>query len=160
MGGGKRINEVRSLSGCKVKIEREDGSGVRRITLIGEKKKIVMATYLVNQSISAYSTAKPVNEKLGVTIRGNKSEYKTDINNLSSAEMGGHEQQVAAAMTAFFAQQFSAVPNVEPTNPNEYDPETTGGYKPTLEYVDNPFADNKMPPDMYTVPEKKPRLHY
>merc|ERR1712150_312537 len=149
MGGGKRINEVRSLSGCKVKIEREDGSGVRRITLIGEKKKIVMATYLVNQSISAYSTAKPVNEKLGVTIRGNKSEYKTDINNLSSAEM-----------TAFFAQQFSAVPNVEPTNPNEYDPETTGGYKPTLEYVDNPFADNKMPPDMYMVPEKKPRLHY
>ena len=60
--------------------------------------------------------------------------------------MGGHEQQVAAAMTAFFAQQFSAVPNVEPTNPNEYDPETTGGYKPTLEYVDNPFADNKMLP--------------
>ena len=66
-----------------MKIEREDGSGVRRITLIGEKKKIVMATYLINQSISSFSTAKPVNEKLGVTVRGTK-EYKTDINNLSS----------------------------------------------------------------------------
>jgi len=158
--GGKRINEVRSLSGCRVKIEREDGSGVRRITLIGEKKKIVMATYLINQSISSFSTAKPVNEKLGVTVRGTK-EYKTDINNLSSDTMGGHEEQVAAAMTAFFAQQFSAVPKMDPLNPNEYDPEASNkSYKPTLEYVDNPFADNKMPPDMYTVPDKKPRLHY
>ena len=61
--------------------------------------------------------------------------------------MGGHEEQVAAAMTAFFAQQFSAVPKVDPVNPNEYDPEASNkSYKPTLEYVDNPFADNKMPP--------------
>ena len=28
--GGKRINEVRQLSGCKVKIERDDSSGVRQ----------------------------------------------------------------------------------------------------------------------------------
>ena len=57
---------------------------MRRITLNGEKQKVVMATYLINQSISAYSSAKPVNEKLNVKRRGD--EYKTDINNLSSGK--------------------------------------------------------------------------
>ena len=71
--GGKRINDVRMMSGCKVnflqvdnkgsqkffqvKIEREDGTPMRRITLTGEKSKIVMATYLINQTISTFSTA-------------------------------------------------------------------------------------------------------
>ena len=41
----------------EVKIEREDGSAMRRITLTGEKSKIVMATYLINQTISTFSTA-------------------------------------------------------------------------------------------------------
>ena len=70
--------------------------------------------------------------------------------------MGGHEEQVAAAMTAFFAQQFSAVPKMDPLNPNEYDPEASNkSYKPTLEYVDNPFADNKMPPGEYIFSEEQ-----
>ena len=41
----------------QVKIEREDGTPMRRITLTGEKSKIVMATYLINQTISTFSTA-------------------------------------------------------------------------------------------------------
>ena len=45
------------MSGCKIKIEREDGSGVRRITLNGERQKIIMATFLINQLISGFSTA-------------------------------------------------------------------------------------------------------
>ena len=40
-----------------MKIEREDGTPMRRITLTGEKSKIVMATYLINQTISTFSTA-------------------------------------------------------------------------------------------------------
>ena len=68
----------------KVKIERDDSSGVRRITLNGDQQKIVMATYLINQSITAYSSAKPVHEKLNVKRKGD--DYKTDINNLSSGE--------------------------------------------------------------------------
>lgn len=55
--GGKRINDVRMMSGCKIKIEREDGSGIRRITLTGDVQKIIMATYLINQMISSFSTA-------------------------------------------------------------------------------------------------------
>ena len=85
--GGKRINEVRQLSGSRVKIERDDNSGVRRITLGGEKQKIVMATYLINQAISAYSSAKPVHEKLNVKRRGGgNDDYTTDVNNLSSGK--------------------------------------------------------------------------
>ena len=41
----------------QVKIEREDGTPMRRITLTGEKSKNVMATYLINQTISTFSTA-------------------------------------------------------------------------------------------------------
>ena len=69
-----------------MKIEREDGSGVRRITLVGEKNKIVMATYLINQSITAFSTAKPVHEKLPVKRNADNPDYKTDINNLNSGK--------------------------------------------------------------------------
>ena len=43
-----------------------------------------MATYLINQSITAYSSAKPVHEKLNVKRKGD--DYKTDINNLSSGD--------------------------------------------------------------------------
>lgn len=153
--GGKRINEVRQLSGCKVKIERDDSSGVRRITLNGDQQKIVMATYLINQSITAYSSAKPVHEKLNVKRKGD--DYKTDINNLSSADMG-HEKQVAMAMQAFFSSQFASADPSNYAGPNEYVPEVKGEAK--LEVIDNPFGDNKAPPDMFVVPEKRPRLHY
>ena len=55
----------------------------------------------------------------------------------------GHEKQVAMAMQAFFASQFSTV---DPSsNPNEYTPEQPK-QEAKLEYVDNPFGDNKAPP--------------
>jgi len=153
--GGKRINEVRQTSGCRIKIEREEGD-VRRITLGGERKKIMMATYLINNLISTFSTAKPVHEKLNVKRRLDEA-YQTDINNLSSAQTGGHKEQVEAAMAAFFAQQFAA-PQPAAPKPGEYDPEA---YRPKLEFVENPFGEGiKQPPDMYAIPEKKPRLHY
>jgi len=65
--GGKRINEVRMTSGCKIKIEREDGSGIRRITLTGDAQKIIMATYLINQTISSFSTADKSEPKIEPT---------------------------------------------------------------------------------------------
>ena len=59
----------------------------------------------------------------------------------------GHGEQVAAAMSAFFAQQFSADPNAYGTvNPNEYNPEKSE-YKPRLEYLEDPFGEGiKNPP--------------
>ena len=68
-----------------MKIERGEGNGVRRITLGGERKKIMMATYLINNLITTYSTAKPVHEKLNVQRRQDQA-YQTDINNLSSGK--------------------------------------------------------------------------
>jgi len=73
------------MSHLRIKIEREEGD-VRRITLGGERKKIMMATYLINNLISTFSTAKPVHEKLNVKRRVDEA-YQTDINNLSSGEM-------------------------------------------------------------------------
>ena len=56
----------------------------------------------------------------------------------------GHEEQVAAAMTAFFNQQFAQDPSTyAPKDKNAYDPEEA--YKPDLELIDNPFAQ-KPPP--------------
>ena len=57
----------------------------------------------------------------------------------------GHEKQVAMAMQAFFASQFSTVDPAAYSNPNEYTPEQPK-QEAKLEYVDNPFGDNKAPP--------------
>ena len=120
----------------------------------------MMATYLINNLISTYSTAKPVHEKLNVKRRLDEA-YQTDINNLSSGKMskrhrdgkitvilaqtGGHKEQVEAAMAAFFAQQFAA-PQPAAPKPGEYDPEA---YRPKLEFVENPFGEGiKQPPGL------------
>ena len=60
--GGKRIGEIRMMSGCNIHVERSDAEskyGMRRLTLKGTRQQITMAAYLVNQTISSFSTAEP-----------------------------------------------------------------------------------------------------
>lgn len=60
--GGKRIGEIRMMSGCNIHVERADEDskyGMRRLTLKGDRQKITMAAFLINQTISSYSTAEP-----------------------------------------------------------------------------------------------------
>jgi predicted PilT family ATPase len=60
--GGTRIGEIRMMSGCNIHVERSDAEskyGMRRLTLKGTRQQITMAAYLVNQTISSFSTAEP-----------------------------------------------------------------------------------------------------
>ena len=60
--GGKRIGEIRMMSGCNIHVERADEDskyGMRRLTLKGDRQKITMAAFLINQTISSFSTAEP-----------------------------------------------------------------------------------------------------
>lgn len=154
--GGKRINEVRMTSGCRIKIERDDGSGVRRITLTGDQQKIIMATYLINQTISSFSTA----DKSETKVEDNT----THVENMNSLHSGvtSTEEQAAAAMSAFFANQFGGggftgaefIPNVQTDTQNSTQEESQES-----EFSES-SQDRRPVPDMYTIPEKKPRLHY
>jgi len=167
--GGKRINDVRMMSGCKVKIEREDGSGIRRITLTGDSAKIVMATYLINQMISSFSTADKDDPAIVPTEKSEKS-HDPSSDPMNSLHPGtSTEEQAAAAMTAFFSSQFSGGFSGGEYIPHQgsevYHPDSQGGAQEQSQASSNsqsqPTDSQGRPvPDMYTVPEKRPRLHY
>lgn len=157
--GGKRINDVRMMSGCKVKIEREDGTPMRRITLTGEKSKIVMATYLINQTISTFSTAPKKEQIKAEAPMDPKLTDTSGLDQMNSLHPGGlnTDEQAAAAMTAFFQSQFSGgytAPEYIPA------PQSSKADENTEELSQEELAQQKQIPDMYTIPEKRPRLHY
>jgi len=157
--GGKRIGEIRMMSGCNIHVERSDADsnyGMRRLTLKGTKQQITMAAYLVNQTISSFSTAEPKIPKEEVTIKVEEQEQPeaqvgSFVDPMSSTNT---EQEAAKAMANFFATQFSGDVSYDPT---EYVNTGASG-----SHTDpNRKRRHREQPDMYKVPDKKPaKLHY
>jgi len=157
--GGKRIGEIRMMSGCNIHVERSDADskyGMRRLTLKGTKQQITMAAYLVNQTISSFSTAEPKIPKEEVTIKVEEQEKPeaqvgSFVDPMSSTNT---EQEAAKAMANFFATQFSGDVSYDPT---EYVNTGAGGSQTDP----NRKRKHREQPDMYKVPDKKPaKLHY